>query len=109
MNTLNVMGARTIRSQTLGVSVGNPLSLEPDLGVFNDDAFDTIDWTVFQARQHGLRLMVPLTDSTLSYMYVNSVGDSDVLQTTTITTVVNLFSSDGAASISAAPRVLSIR
>ncbi|KAK3725093.1 hypothetical protein LTR37_000604 [Vermiconidia calcicola] len=30
------MGAQTIRSQTLGVSVGNPLSLHPDLGVFND-------------------------------------------------------------------------
>ncbi len=35
-NVLNTHGARTIRSQTLGVSVGNPLSLMPKLGHFND-------------------------------------------------------------------------
>jgi len=63
MNTLNTMGARTIRSQTLGVSVGNPLSLEPELGTFNEAAFDTIDWTVYQARQHGIRIFAPLTDN----------------------------------------------
>lgn len=63
MNTLNTMGARTIRSQTLGVSVGNPLSVEPDLGVFNEAAFDTIDWTVYQARQHGIRIFAPLVDN----------------------------------------------
>ncbi|KAL9112382.1 MAG: hypothetical protein Q9227_003224 [Pyrenula ochraceoflavens] len=63
MNTLQTMGARTIRSQTLGVSVGNPLSLEPDLNVFNDDAFATIDWSVYQARQHGLRIVAPLIDN----------------------------------------------
>ena len=63
MNTLNTMGARTIRSQTLGVSVGNPLSLEPDLDVFNDAAFDTIDWSVYQAREHGLRIFAPLIDN----------------------------------------------
>ena len=39
------MGARTIRSQTLGVSVGNPLSVMPALGVYNEQAFDTIDWS----------------------------------------------------------------
>ena len=63
MNTLVTMGAHTIRSQTLGVSVGNPLSLEPRLNVFNDDAFDTIDWAVYQARQHGLRIFAPLVDN----------------------------------------------
>ncbi len=66
MNTLMTMGARTIRSQTLGVSTGNPLSLMPTLGVYNEQAFDTIDWSVFQARQHGLRIMVPLTDNYVS-------------------------------------------
>ena len=44
MNTLQTMGAKTIRSQTLGVSVGNPLSVMPALGVYNEQAFDTIDW-----------------------------------------------------------------
>lgn len=63
MNTLNVMGARSIRSQTLGVSVGNPLSLEPDLNVFNDAASDTMDCSVYQAREHGLRIFAPLTDN----------------------------------------------
>lgn len=63
MNILNTLGARTIRSQTLGISVGNPLSLEPELDVWNDEAFDTIDWTVYQAREHGIRLFAPLTDN----------------------------------------------
>ena len=66
MNTLATMGARTIRSQTLGVSVGNPLSVMPALGVYNERAFDTIDWAVFQARQHGLRIMAPLVDNYVS-------------------------------------------
>jgi len=66
MNTLMTMGARTIRSQTLGVSVGNPLSVMPALGVYNEQAFDTIDWSVYQARQHGLRIMAPLIDNYVS-------------------------------------------
>ncbi|KAL9621248.1 MAG: hypothetical protein Q9160_004269 [Pyrenula sp. 1 TL-2023] len=63
MNTLQVMGARTIRSQTLGVSVGNPLSLEPSLNVFNDEAFETIDWAVYEAGRHGIRIVPPLIDN----------------------------------------------
>lgn len=63
MNTLVMMGAKTIRSQTLGVSTGNPLSLMPTLGVVNEEAFATIDWAIFQARQHGLRIIIPLTDA----------------------------------------------
>jgi mannan endo-1,4-beta-mannosidase len=63
MNTLVTMGAHTIRSQTLGVSVGNPLSLEPALNEFNDAAFGTIDWAVYQAREHGLRIFAPLVDN----------------------------------------------
>lgn len=67
MNTLQIMGAHLIRSQTLGVSVGNPLSVMPALGVYNEQAFDTIDWSVFQARQHGLRIMAPLIDNYVRY------------------------------------------
>ena len=63
MNTLVTLGAQVIRSQTLGVSVGNPLSLEPELDVFNDDAFEPIDWAVYQARTHGLRIFAPLVDN----------------------------------------------
>ena len=36
MKALQIMGACTIRSQTLGVSVGNPLSVMPALGVYNE-------------------------------------------------------------------------
>lgn len=63
MNTLQTMGAHVIRSQTLGVSVGNPLSVMPALGEYNEQAFATIDWSVFQARQHGLRIVAPLVDN----------------------------------------------
>ncbi|KAI9880662.1 MAG: hypothetical protein M1830_001666 [Pleopsidium flavum] len=63
MDTLRTMGAHLIRSQTLGVSVGNPLSLMPALGQYNEQAFATIDWSVFQARQHDLRIMAPLVDN----------------------------------------------
>ena len=62
MATLVTMGAKLIRSQTLGVSVGNPLSAMPSLGVYNAQAFESIDWAVWQARQHGLRIIAPLTD-----------------------------------------------
>lgn len=70
MNTLVTMGARLIRSQTLGVSVGNPLSVMPALGVYNEAAFDTIDWSVYQARQHGLRIMAPLVDNYVRLMHI---------------------------------------
>ena len=69
MTTLVTMGAKLIRSQTLGISVGNPLSIMPTLGVYNEQAFDTIDWAVWQARQHGLRIMAPLTDNYVSFCY----------------------------------------
>lgn len=69
MQTLVTMGAKLIRSQTMGVSVGNPLSLMPKLGVYNEQAFESIDWAVWQARQHGLRIMAPLTDN-----YVRSLS-----------------------------------
>lgn len=73
MSTLVTLGARLIRSQTLGVSVGNPLSLMPTLGVINEQAFATMDWAVFQARQHGLRIVAPLTDDYVSFdLYCNA-------------------------------------
>ncbi len=60
---IRAMGGTSIRSHTLGVSTGNPLSLMPALGRINPQAFETIDWAVYQARQYGLRLLVPLTDN----------------------------------------------
>lgn len=75
----------TIRSQSLGISYGTPLSIENALGVFKPDgdpAWDALDWAVFAAKQcvqlvvdrfstprltvcahrYGLRLVLPLTD-----------------------------------------------
>ncbi|KAK2589948.1 hypothetical protein QQS21_012370 [Conoideocrella luteorostrata] len=63
MRTLQTMGARTVRSQTLGISVGNPLSLMPRLGEWNEEAFGPIDWAVYQAGRHGLRVQMPLVDN----------------------------------------------
>ena len=56
------LGATVVRSTTLGVSVGGPRSLEPQLGQFNQDAFDAIDYAVATARADGLHLIIPLTD-----------------------------------------------
>jgi mannan endo-1,4-beta-mannosidase len=77
MATLATMGAKLIRSQTLGISVGNPLSLMPTLGVINEEAYETIDWAVFQARQHGLRIIAPLTDNYVSSCQYRSCGSSN--------------------------------
>ncbi|KAK0632175.1 glycoside hydrolase superfamily [Immersiella caudata] len=63
MAVVKAMGGTMIRSHTLGVSTGNPLSLMPTGGKVNEAAFDAIDWAVYQARMYGLRLMVPLTDN----------------------------------------------
>jgi len=35
----------------------------PSLGVYNEEAFSTMDWAVYQARQHGLRIVAPLIDN----------------------------------------------
>jgi mannan endo-1,4-beta-mannosidase len=63
MAIVKALGGTMIRAHTLGVSTGNPLSVMPSLGVVNQKAFESIDWAVYQARQYGLRLMVPLTDN----------------------------------------------
>ncbi len=67
MAVVKALGGTMMRAHTLGVSTGNPLSVMPTLGKVNERAFDTIDWAVYQAREYGLRLMVPLTDNWVSY------------------------------------------
>lgn len=52
----------TIRSTTLGISIGTPLSLKPSLGIFNPKAFEAIDFAIYAAKSYGLRLILPLTD-----------------------------------------------
>lgn len=57
------MGANTVRSISLGVSVGHPLSVWPVKGETNEDAFQAIDYAIGTARQYGIRLIIPLTDN----------------------------------------------
>lgn len=56
------LGVTVVRAHTLGISVGNPRSVEPALGIWNEEAFRPIDYVVAAARARGLRLMIPLTD-----------------------------------------------
>ncbi len=66
MATVRAMGGTAIRAHTLGVSTGNPLSVWPTARPAdgpNADALAAIDWAVYQAREYGLRLLVPLTDN----------------------------------------------
>lgn len=57
------MGGTVVRCHTCGVSVGNPLSFEPELNVFNENATAVIDVAVAAAAQHSIRLVVPLIDN----------------------------------------------
>jgi hypothetical protein len=63
LRTARDMGATVVRSHTLGISTGDPKSLEPSLDRFNDAAFASIDYAVADARRLGLHLVVPLTDN----------------------------------------------
>jgi hypothetical protein len=51
-----------LRSHTLGISTGNPLSFEPSLDLFNHSALDAADYAIHVAETLGLKLQVPLTD-----------------------------------------------
>ncbi|KAI0974383.1 glycoside hydrolase superfamily [Xylaria arbuscula] len=63
MAVVNALGGTMIRAHTLGVSTGNPLSIWPEKGVVNEEAFNSIDWAVYQAGLYGIRLLVPLVDN----------------------------------------------
>ncbi|KAF2813288.1 glycoside hydrolase [Mytilinidion resinicola] len=47
----------------------------PELGVVNEDAFETMDWAVYEARMHGVRLFAPLVDN---YDYYHGGNDPKV-------------------------------
>ena len=67
LRTAKGMGARVLRSHTLGISTGNPLSFEPALDVWNHHALESVDYAVHRAGQLGLKLVVPLTDNYYYY------------------------------------------
>lgn len=62
LETARDMGVTVVRAQSLGISTGNPLSVEPAPGMFNPRAFAAIDYSVYRAGQLGLKLIIPLTN-----------------------------------------------
>ena len=61
--TMADMGTTVVRSHTLGISTGCRLCLEPSLGQFNQTAFASIDYAIWSASAHHIRLVIPLTDN----------------------------------------------
>lgn len=55
--TARELGARVVRSQTMGDSVGCELCLQPALGTFNAAAFEPIDYALVSARRNGIKLV----------------------------------------------------
>jgi mannan endo-1,4-beta-mannosidase len=60
MATARELGARVVRSQTMGDSVGCDECLEPTLGRFNKAAFERVDYALKSARDHGLRIIATI-------------------------------------------------
>jgi hypothetical protein len=54
------MGARVVRAQTIGDTVGCPLCIEPEQGKFNESAFQSSDYALAVAAKHNMRLIIPL-------------------------------------------------
>lgn len=57
------MGATVVRSHDLGISTGCSNCIEPSLGVFNETALAHVDYAIKVARDHDIRLIIPLTDN----------------------------------------------
>lgn len=61
--TASFMGETVVRAHTLGISVGCPLCVEPSLGKFNQTALQHIDYAIWSAEIHHIRLIIPLVDN----------------------------------------------
>jgi mannan endo-1,4-beta-mannosidase len=57
LETALELGARVVRSQTMGDSVGCPLCIEPEPGRFNQAALERVDYALAAARRRGLRII----------------------------------------------------
>jgi hypothetical protein len=62
-STVEEMGATVVRAHTLGISVGCRLCVEPAPGKFNETALEHIDYAIRSARDHNIRLVIPLVDN----------------------------------------------
>ena len=54
------MGARVVRSQTMGDTVGCALCIEPEEGKFNEAGFQASDYALLAARRHGMKVIITL-------------------------------------------------
>ena len=60
------MRGTAVRGHTLGISVGNPLSVEPTLDVFNEAAYESIDFAITVARVYAIKVCnIPLLSPVL--------------------------------------------
>ena len=60
--TVRTMGGTVVRTQA-ALSTGCPMCIQPSRGVFNETALQRLDWVLYLARAHGVRLILPLTDN----------------------------------------------
>ena len=70
--TLHRMGGTVARVYSAGTQ-GSPLAIEPELGVFNEDALKQLDYVIKSAGDHGIRLDLVLVSQQDFY-----VGGRDV-------------------------------
>jgi mannan endo-1,4-beta-mannosidase len=70
--TLRKMGGTVARVYSAGTQ-GSPLAIEPELGVFNEDALKQLDYVIKSAGDHGVRLDLVLVSQQDFY-----VGGRDV-------------------------------
>ena len=54
------MGARVVRAQTMGDTVGCALCVEPEQGKFNEAAFQASDYALVAAKRNGIRIIITL-------------------------------------------------
>ncbi len=54
------MGAKVVRSQTMGDTVGCPQCIEPDPGKFNEEGFQASDYALAVAAKYHMRLIITL-------------------------------------------------
>ena len=74
LDTAKAMGARVIRSQTMGDGIGNPLTIEPKVGQFNPEAFQHLDYVLKAAHDRGLRLVITLVGD-CAYCQATGAGE----------------------------------
>ena len=60
------MRATTIRA-FVGISARKPFGIVSEARQYNDQAFDPIDYAVYQAHKHNIRLIIPFTDQHYYY------------------------------------------